>query len=286
MAALLSSCITPTRSQPESPVALCARTCTVSANESKAREELLPLKWLHFPKCGTSFGSTVYHFACPGIAPDARPEPRVNGSSVYMASLLTDYPPERWCVGGFLELPVVHKPLRDARQARHTVAMFRQPKQRLLSHWFHASKGMHLSTGAMSSLYPVQGCMTNMLLGRGCYLTVGERPKARPPTKAETLNAVRLVAELGFVGLTEEWTLSICLFHAMFGTPPLAVEFLNVRVGTRSDLKEADGSYREDLLPGYRDPFDEAVYAEAKRVFSMRLAQYGCNQPGHDSAFN
>ena len=35
---------------------------------------LRPLRWLHIPKCGTSFGATIYHYGCPKIPPDARPD--------------------------------------------------------------------------------------------------------------------------------------------------------------------------------------------------------------------
>ena len=29
------------------------------------------LSWIHVPKCGSSFGASVFHYACPGIPDDA-----------------------------------------------------------------------------------------------------------------------------------------------------------------------------------------------------------------------
>eukprot|EP00965_Chrysotila_dentata_P210669 6186020-Pleurochrysis_carterae.AAC.2 len=38
---------------------------------AEARPTLRPLHWLHFPKCGTGFGTTVIHYGCPRIPKDA-----------------------------------------------------------------------------------------------------------------------------------------------------------------------------------------------------------------------
>merc|ERR1740130_1700859 len=74
----------------------------------------------------------------------------------------------------------------------------------------------------------------------------------------------RLSDGFAFVGLTEEWALSVCLFHAMFGGDCHEREFLNVRPG----VKHADHeNYDASVLEGWVDPYDGALYAHTAKTF-------------------
>ncbi|CAK8992389.1 unnamed protein product [Durusdinium trenchii] len=93
-----------------------------------------------------------------------------------------------------------------------------------------------------------------------------------PRDHALGLRAVKRLREgFAFVGLTEEWDLSICLFHTMFGGPCHSSEFHNARKSHH--LKNADGSYDTSVLQGYQDEIDGLVYAEGLRMPCGRMMQ-------------
>ena len=84
----------------------------------------------------------------------------------------------------------------------------------------------------------------------------------------------RLRKGFAFVGLTDLWTPSVCLFHRMLGGAPRAGEFESSRVnrgvnGTGSEKRS--GRYDEAQLGGYRDEYDEALYATARARFVHQL---------------
>jgi len=90
-------------------------------------------------------------------------------------------------------------------------------------------------------------------------------------TGSETLEpnvalAVERLNGFAFVGLEEEWSLSVCLFHVMLGGECFAVEDEVTRSGEHSkdgvDLAELDKA----------DPFDSILYAAVKRRFYQDLA--------------
>ncbi|KAJ1450195.1 hypothetical protein M885DRAFT_533001 [Pelagophyceae sp. CCMP2097] len=60
----------------------------------------------------------------------------------------------------------------------------------------------------------VFGCQTRMLLGRPCY-----DPEQLPFSEEDVDRARRTIEGFGFVGVTEEFGRSICLFDAMFPGP-------------------------------------------------------------------
>merc|ERR1712216_899514 len=97
-------------------------------------------------------------------------------------------------------------------------AMFRQPEQRLLS-GFRINHGQHtklcgdceLSLDDYKKKY--SGVQVKMMMG---FPSRVEVPKAKM-RELTGLAISRLDEGFIFVGLTEKWNLSVCLFHAMFG---------------------------------------------------------------------
>merc|ERR1719401_115797 len=92
-----------------------------------------------------------------------------------------------------------------------------------------------------------------------------------PPTGVETANAISRMETFPFVGITEEWDLSICLFRKMFGGQCVGSDFLNMRkTNARAtdqsreqaqhdlefDLELETGAYPTDVLNGYTDKYD------------------------------
>lgn len=83
----------------------------------------------------------------------------------------------------------------------------------------------------------------------------------------------RLREDFAFVGITESWELSVCLFHAMYGGRCQDVEFKNTRPGSRR--AEAGTAYdTAKLLGDWRDDVDGEIYKEAKAIFEENLVRY------------
>ena len=188
-----------------------------------------------------------------------------------------------------------HRPLQWVSSKRlhpdigNIVALFRKPSQRILSAWHymrkhrgccaidwglsrrHAERARQAKTAASFALLPgMRGCQTKMLLGRQCcdlgssVATLGTRIPS----------VVRLIEErVAFVGLLEEFDLSVCLWHARFGGPLFTASLMDTRPTARKapDSEPHHYShathYNESELGGVEDAADERIYAAAKRRF-------------------
>jgi hypothetical protein len=195
-------------------------------------------------------------------------------------------------------------------EAEDAVIMMRDPVQRMLSHYF----GKDL-TGPCTFATPKEcaasqkGCYTKMLVGLPCgnpymirelYKLSGDRwgrlkrgeGVGQSPLMAEALfnmsqgvtvdmvrQAVRNLERMDFVGLTDHWTESVCLFHKMHGTSPTAPEFLNNRPGGSSvasidAAKHATTKHDTSALDGWWDEADEVVYRAAKARFRRDMQRH------------
>ena len=123
------------------------------------------------------------------------------------------------------------------------------------------------------------GCQTKMLLGYGCH-------EARILTPLDRELARRLVLSvtpgLAFVGFTERYAESVCLFHAMFGgtaynfeTDPDYTPSLATAGASRDLLEQQPGASDEltadDFHGGAADP-DEEIYHLATQRFDEAIA--------------
>jgi len=220
---------------------------------------------------------------------------------------------------GRLLLPFVgHHPVQAHDQ--QLVIMFRRPAQRLISAFrdnYHAwGLGAGLRTAMKRSnptvaswaRYPgIAGCMTKMLAGYDCGAS-------RVPPRGELLRralGVLRSPRVAFVGLVGQWDASVCLFHRMMGggTRPWLAEFRqlghsrnSVRKGRRAlatagstsdptargsplhraaEARQMQGrGYNESELGHFVDHEDEAVYAEAVRIFRRNVAKYSSRSSG------
>jgi len=155
-----------------------------------------PIRWLHFPKAGTSFVTTIYHFACPCVpaeeiyipseavcrqqianakrkkSPSAK---NTNASYNYGCKpraytlehrLFELYPPSQWCP--LLQTPFAgHVPVNPSLgQSLRLVAMFRHPATRLRSLFTFVKTvnwGLLRSHGAPPSQCPPSGANVSSL---------------------------------------------------------------------------------------------------------------------------
>ena len=89
------------------------------------------IQWLHIPKTGSSFGTTLMRYGCPRIPEDAAAD---DGAPI--VSLTARFPrgARRWCdKGAFLGNLNGHEPVRYPEHRGHTVTLLRPPRARLVS---------------------------------------------------------------------------------------------------------------------------------------------------------
>ena len=278
----------------------CSRCATTSRPRCRTDQEAtavkrLPLRWLHIPKCGATLAVSVLSYACSERIPawhTVGMALRGGRVDVRMAHALGARGRRRGTrCGGQLLLPFDgHEPVsgRDVQ----LVAMFRRPSQRLISayldnlhawglaHSERASLKARAPTIAAFARYPgIAGCSAKMLAGYHCAARVDLSDGLVLGTALSVLRSKRFA----FIGLTEEWTSSVCLFHRMLpGTPlPMIAEFrqLGHSVNSHRDVawmpsSNADGVYNESVLDGFVDEIDERVYSEAARIFRRRLDRF------------
>lgn len=126
----------------------------------------------------------------------------------------------------------------------------------------------------------MMGLVTKMLTGQSmdstpCSFIIGVCPDEH--LKPDVDMALERLKGFKFIGLTEEWDLSICLFHTMFGGNCSASEFSNVRE-TDSVVKEDKTKQEEEMddafWEDFVDPYDSVVYGAASRMFWENVVKY------------
>jgi hypothetical protein len=249
-----------------------------------------PIIYLHIPKCGSGLATTLVHFACgKKVAKNLTlVEPGVDNRGG--TGLATKYWNEKCGAHRFTRFESAHAPL-DERMDRHTlskvVMMVRPPKARISSGYLHnlhdCAPLQHKYDVASQNgkrwkpdgeIDPtifkeysacVDSCMTNMLVGHTC----GYQGKGSKPVYLR--KALERLPQLGFVGLTDHWELSMCLWHAKFGGECLAAEFANVRPGPHR------AEYDERILGESSHWNDQAIYDKAADLFVKDLEENDVN---------
>merc|ERR1712194_244894 len=184
---------------------------------------------------------------------------------------------EEVCIGGLTG------PLYQLNRG-HFVTMLRQPEQRLISMYSHY--GAHplfkskesitrrewtyrTSSPSLREYAEANAGCTVRQLTTGFLVPCETLPL---PTPAEVSVAINVLQDgFAFVGITEQWALSVCLFRVMFGGQCVASDLANTRPGVNSSSSDYDTSE----LYGWVDALDGPVYAEALQMFEDTLDVYG-----------
>ncbi|CAE7912678.1 unnamed protein product [Symbiodinium sp. KB8] len=269
-------------------------------------EEAQPLDWIHFPKTGSSFVNAIVHLngACPSLANLALNEDTVGSGTCWLSYWLEHKCPyvcnadKYTCPQPFhAHLPVTNY----SAQRGHLVGMFRDPNQRILSGYHDDDNNFASYTEELFTRDLGVECrgqsefvkslpkrplseFAEMWKGGMTYQLVTEHPttvtldpRRLQVTRRDATEAARRVRDgFAFVGLTEEWALSICLFHKMFGGACNAFEFLDTRPSF--DGKSAEQDYDDSELQGWYDDIDDVVYAAAAEVFHQNLFLFNVSQ--------
>lgn len=279
---------------------LCARACHPQCegagifNGSLAQlvQSRRPIRWLHFPKCGSTLGISILSYACTDTIPSWHTVGmalRGGRIDVRMAHAIGARHKTRGSrCGGRLLLPLEgHRPVSPHDTG--LVAMFRKPSQRLISAFldnYHAYGLARRERAALKARAPtishfvrypgIAGCVTKMLAGYNCAANV---EMADGSVLRRALSVLRS-PRFAFVGLVEEWGASICLLHRMLPghTAPMVAEFRHLGHSINSHRgiawlpeSDTDGVYNESILGGFVDEADERVYDEAARIFRRHL---------------
>mmetsp|Transcript_79650 Transcript_79650/g.140588 ORF Transcript_79650/g.140588 Transcript_79650/m.140588 type:complete len:386 (-) Transcript_79650:152-1309(-) len=278
--------------------------CTYTNDRCQAK-----LAWFHVMKAGSTFGATLAHFAngslpseahmpsC-GALDDSYEDACPGGAQGEEEFFVYKYPKEQWFPKVFWSPddndPGNHRsihPLDWKRWQGSFVGMFRQPEERMVSAFNHFAEG---KGDLLSFRKYTLGTVTKMLAGtaeigiavvRCSFEWLEKYSNTENCTTEDCLECIRdpgtdldqaltRLDGFGFIGLTEHYNLSVCLFHVMFGGECLPIEFANMR---SADYVE-DPAVLLEKLQGLEDPYDNAIYSKASTVFWDRIARYGINQ--------
>jgi hypothetical protein len=238
--------------------------------------EWTPLFWLHIPKCGTSFGLSAALY------------PRLQYRSPFPNSR------KKWRPGDaeHQAIPVS----ADEEMLRSVVTIFRNPEERRISAYtwkkFHPScctgnwgwskitrqrvseiAHKDVITGNTNSSYVVDamgnltGCQVRMVLGYGC-----QSEKPAPFLSEDHLQqAISRMRQFRFVGLVDEWRMSICLFNVI-STGERFVEGWQLA----NNRPTAGASSTKYVVPPQMplDEVDGAFYEAVKKRFWEDVSQY------------
>jgi len=233
------------------------------------------VSWLHVPKCGSSFANTLLTYSCPDLPDDYHSRGDLSHDEQMK---LKDYCSPGWypaCV----HLPIGKNCHSLPKHSGNFVGLFRQPEQRLISAFYHNKHSVPhdypgFQTMNMSEYARLtSGCAVKMLSGHKCT-ELDYHPSSDDVHRAQ----MTLETEFAFVGLTEEYDLSVCLFHKMFGSDCHEREFLNTRpgVGHFTSVLPGQGyqAYDTSALEGFEDLLDQHVWTTAQSLFWNNVKKF------------
>ena len=257
--------------------------------------------WLHIPKAGTSFGTSLAHLAntwsvgTPGVKrlpADAQmvdcttmnctfTEPREFTNRFPFDAY---YPHVFWRALGWTWGD--HTPLSEASHWKafrgRMFSMFREPHSRLISGWHYFN---HASMPLAEYAARTEGSMTSMLTGQQeqtvrCWHKPSE--SQCPWTEEPNVSlALQRLDDFAFVGLTGEWELSMCLLHASMpgAGPVVAAELSNSRPGSYGAAAANPASE-----PATTDRYDDVVYEAVASRFWDDVRKAGLSREACTSA--
>jgi len=250
------------------------------------------IAWLHMPKAGTSLGTALAHLANASLPQHAamgcRPADQPAGGSrppnecrfsITEIDFILRYPYDEFFRGVFWTKPSTnfgdHHSLAPNSGwspdfgIDRVFAMIREPSSRARSAYNHFGRKCHTTFESFERI--MRGTAVTMITGQrrsGLHCIACDFPC--PPLKPKVSVAITRMHAFAFVGLMEEWALSICLLHTMHGpafnsTSCSPVEFANSRKGRSHRALHANNA---------TDPFDALLYIAARRRFFSDCARY------------
>lgn len=258
--------------------------------------------WLHTPKSGTSFLLALARLANNSLPTNARIPSVRYGAALQWEALFKQWRPTTWFSGSalFWREGIGHAGLSSTKYEEfrgRLFAMFRDPRVRGWSayHFFawneqaqhhvvspqvYAKCIAGTQTAALTGELPTvpYGAVCTHELRNGlCVRGKGKCWMAATPNLS--LARRRLDEGFAFVGLTEQWPLSICLFVSVFGISCTKQLFLDSRVtpvrheqnGSGTAAAAGATAAREADHDVFADPIDMQLWLWAKARFEADL---------------
>ena len=163
----------------------------------------------------------------------------------------------------------------------HFAGLFRHPARRALSA-FSFFKG-HPDLSKKQYAQQVAGTAVRMLAGQRYGLDCNaccNCAKSPPPPNTQ-LALERLRTGFAFVGMTDDYRMSVCLFHARFGGTCTRAEFANMRPTSKPSNDHSENETAADWtrqVEGFVDHDDLALYQAAHARFCNDLKTYQVTQ--------
>lgn len=254
----------------------------------------VPLVWLHIPKTGSSFINALLHTPrlCPRMPQDfAVDSGHCPPEAIMGCPYINKIDVKEVCKGAFSWDRKLgeHRALGPDFKG-NAVGFFRQPESRMLSHYHyltlqHSERKANITDFANK----YQGCAVKMMAREGSEM--GIHCGGGTPSADEMHLALSRINLFAFVGLTEEWDLSVCLFRKMFGGRCLGSDFINTRPSSASanasHLMSINSSYAVDghsldwpkrELHGFEDKYDSRLYSRAASKFQRFLEEHDVSE--------
>lgn len=243
--------------------------------------------WFHVPKAGSSFEFTL--LGLPQLCSNDAGSLETWATVIEVESLCPGIWTPSWCFEKHSQLRVGDNDMRwslcaesgffgkVASLGRSVMGFFRQPEQRLLSdYYFSCTDGSWTddNCGKKDTYFQThQACATKMLTSTDSV--EGHCQNIPEPTEADVaLAETYLLQSFAFIGITEQWDLSVCLFNAKFGTPCSEKQFLNSRLW-HTNASDVATLYDVVFLDGFVDKHDNVLYDRALEIFAHELVQFG-----------
>ena len=146
----------------------------------------------------------------------------------------------------------------------------------------------------VSYAHVMQGLVTNMISGTlkkdGLKCLIASAPRfanwsfkpssyhtnfflKKCPVKGDVQKAITRLHNFAFVGIVENWNLSLCLFSIMFKAPCRDVMFRKTHV---TDMKKSNRRVSREQVFSNHD--DDHIYSVSQRIFSRNLFIYNVTE--------
>lgn len=244
-------------------------------NLGVSEADIKPIYYVHIPKAGSSFATAIAHLACGN---------KIDEKDVVKEPGRTEKWKRKCGEANIARFQSGHDPLEDGIDLRTVVTLVRPAKQRIISGYMHnlhdcpmLQKKLHIPENPpwnvgqidhellMEYGNCVQGCASTMLSGHWCH----KEERSLEDLQADAHQAVAKIPQIGFVGLTNHWDLTVCMWHAKYGGECLESEFSNVRPSKYGSALVNDTSFDSSF-----HPIDDAIYDAAALRFTHDMEKY------------
>mmetsp|Transcript_81162 Transcript_81162/g.173675 ORF Transcript_81162/g.173675 Transcript_81162/m.173675 type:complete len:326 (+) Transcript_81162:52-1029(+) len=274
-----------------------------SSQVDPSLQPFLPIEYVHVEKTGTSILNTLMHIpgVCPLLPSNAIISQEMGNSATSVANWWTfanDVATRAcnswaWDVEGGMYGRLGHYGIEKAPEGGFSAGsgrfmmIMRQPEQRMVSKWHYYTTVSDncplfcvrktIGTPKDDFFSSHEGEVTKILTRN-----TDSRFDTRRPTRAELDEAkVRLQTGFFFVGILEQFNLSVCLFNVMFNQTCRSLQFVN----SHPTHGKESSAWDTAELNGWRDSYDNELYDIAKKMFEANLKKYNVSDTSCEPCF-